>query len=221
MSQKFNDLVDAALAVEKELRALSGDKPSITGWVSACLKRGGLVYEDIESVKEKLGSDFLQTRMVDSGAYCRDLRKYLAASSVKEPPAADRIGKMFFAQRDGAIAELGGDPRRLFALVAITAERVYQEKPELFGGIDDIDARRARFAELEGKRAELHKRFPSTWAHNDLHIGRITSDGAALITFAKAPGEVPVHPPETAGERLVEYLLRQEVAKAGVDAEAA
>jgi hypothetical protein len=31
-----------------------------------------------------------------------------------------------------------------------------------------------------------------------------------LITFAKAPGEVPVHPPETAGERLVDYLLRQE-----------
>jgi hypothetical protein len=31
-----------------------------------------------------------------------------------------------------------------------------------------------------------------------------------LITFAKAPGEVPVHQPETAGQRLVEYLLRQE-----------
>lgn len=102
----------------------------------------------------------------------------------------------------------------LFALVAIAAEQVYQEKPELFGGIDDIDAHKARIAELEAKRAELHKRFPSTWAHGDLHIGRIRSDGAALITFAKAPGEVPVHPPETAGERLVEYLLRQKAAKA-------
>lgn len=44
----------------------------------------------------------------------------------------------------------------------------------------------------------------------DLHIGRITGDGAALITFAKAPGEVPAHPPETAGQRFVEYLLRKE-----------
>ena len=37
--------------------------------------------------------------------------------------------------------------------------------------------------------------------------------GEALVlvvaTLAKAPGEVPVHPPETAGQRLVEYLLRQ------------
>jgi hypothetical protein len=31
-----------------------------------------------------------------------------------------------------------------------------------------------------------------------------------LITFAKADGEVPVHPPESAGGRLVEYLLSKE-----------
>ena len=50
--------------------------------------------------------------------------------------------------------------------------------------------------------------FPSTWTHGDLHIGKITSDGAALISFRLAPNEIPLHPPETAGERLVEYLLR-------------
>jgi hypothetical protein len=68
-----------------------------------------------------------------------------------------------------------------------------------------------RIAELEAKRAELHKRFPSTWAHNDLHIGRITSDGAALMTFAKAAGEVPVHPrPRPRGRGLSSTLLGQE-----------
>ena len=66
--------------------------------------------------------------------------------------------------------------------------------------------------ELEAKRKELYARFPS--ANGDLHMGTITSDGAALITFAKAAGEVPVHPPDTAGQRLIEYLLRQEVANA-------
>ena len=209
MTRQFDAAVDVALEIERELRSLSGDKPSIRGWVSACLSRAGLVYEDVEAVKERLGSDFLHTRMVDSGAYCRDVRKYIANGSLKEPPEAARIGKLYFAQRDGAVAELGGDPKLLFVLIAIVAEQVYQEKPELFGGIDDIDAHRARLAELEAKRKELYARFPSSWAHNDLHIGRITSDGAALITFAKAAGEVPVHPPETAGERLVEYLLRQ------------
>ncbi|MGH8575523.1 MAG: hypothetical protein ACREXX_03190 [Gammaproteobacteria bacterium] len=30
-------------------------------------------------------------------------------------------------------------------------------------------------------------------------FGKITSDGAGLITFAKAPDDVPVDPPATAG----------------------
>jgi hypothetical protein len=106
--------------------------------------------------------------------------------------------------------ELGGHPEKLFLLWTIAADLAYQQNPDVFGTVEDLAAHKARIAELEAKRKELHKRFPSTWAHGDLHIGRITSDGAALITFAKAPGEVPVHPLETAGERLVEYLLRQE-----------
>jgi light-regulated signal transduction histidine kinase (bacteriophytochrome) len=106
--------------------------------------------------------------------------------------------------------ELGGHSEKLFLLWTIAAELAYQQNPEVFGTVEDLPAHKARIAELDAKRAELHKRFPGTWGHNDLHIGRITSDGAALITFAKAAGEVPVHPPETAGQRLVEYLLRQE-----------
>jgi hypothetical protein len=33
---------------------VGADKPSITGWVSACLNRGGLTYEDVEDVKARL-----------------------------------------------------------------------------------------------------------------------------------------------------------------------
>lgn len=116
MTRQFDAAVDVTLEIERELRALSADKPSIRGWVSACLWRGGLVYEDIEVAKERLGGDFLHTRMVDSGAYCRDLRKYIAGGSLKEPPTADKIGKMYFSQRDGAVAELGGEPKMLFIL---------------------------------------------------------------------------------------------------------
>ena len=103
-----------------------------------------------------------------------------------------------------------GHPEKLFLLWVVAAELAYQQNADVFGTVEDLGAHKARIAELEAKRKELYARFPSAWAHGDLHIGRITSDGAALITFAKAPGEVPVHPPETAGERLVEYLLRQE-----------
>jgi hypothetical protein len=187
MSKKFDELVTEALVVEKELRALSGDKPSIRGWVDACLKRGGLEYEDIEDVKSRLGGDYLRTRAVDSGAYVRDVRKYITNASLKEPPEANKITKLYWSQRDGAIAELGGEPRMLFALIAVAAESAYQEKPELFGGIDDIDARKVKVAQLAARREELHKKIPTGWDNSDVIIGRITSDFAALISWRRAP----------------------------------
>jgi hypothetical protein len=88
VSKKFDELVSEALAVEREIRSLSGDKPSIRAWISACLKRGGLEYVDIEDAKSRLGGDFLRTRAVDSGAYVRDVRKYILNGSLKEPPEA-------------------------------------------------------------------------------------------------------------------------------------
>lgn len=205
VSKKFDELVNEALAVERESRALSADKPSIRGWVSACLSRGGLEYEDIESVKERLDGDYLRTRAVDSGAYVRDVRKYISTASLKEPPAADRITKLYFSQRDGAVAELGGEPRMLFALFAIAAESVYQERPELFGGIDDIDGHKAKLTQFAARREELHKRIPTSWDNSDIIVGRITSDYAALISWKMAP-DCPVGNRDVA-ERLIEYLL--------------
>ena len=114
---------------------------------------------------------------------------------------------MGWNQKDEAILELGGRPEKLFLLWVIAAELACERNPEVFGGIEDLAAHKRRISELEARRKELYGQFPTTWTHGDLDIGRITSDGAALITF-EAPGQVPVHPPETAGERLIEYLLR-------------
>jgi hypothetical protein len=134
-----------------------------------------------------LGGDFLRTRAVDSGAYLRDVRKYITNASLKEPPEANKITKLYWSQRDGAIAELGGEPRMLFALIAVAAESAYQERPELFGGIDDIDAHKVKVAQLAARREELHKKIPTGWDNSDVIIGRITSDFAALISWRRAP----------------------------------
>jgi hypothetical protein len=98
----------------------------------------------------------------------------------------------------------------LFLLWVIAAELAYQQQPDVFGKVEDLAAHRARIAELEAKVQELYARFPSTWKHDDLWIGKITTDGAALICFARAPGEIPLHPFSSAGERLTDWILRQE-----------
>jgi hypothetical protein len=209
MSRQFDATVDVALEIERELRALTPGKPSLRCFIAECLNRADASYDEVEAVKERLAEKLFGLQS-GCGTYIRHLTREIAAGRLPEPPAKERIGKLYWNQKDQAVLELGGHPEKLFLLWVIAAELAYQQTPDVFGTVEDLAGHKAKIAELEAKRAELHKRFPSTWAHGDLHIGRITSDGAAFITFRLAPNEVPVHPPETAGERLVEYLLRQE-----------
>lgn len=54
---------------------------------------------------------------------------------------------------------------------------------------------------------DLFRRIGTEWRtdNNNVVIGKITDDGAALVTFAMAP-DVPIQPTSTAGERLIEAL---------------
>ena len=219
MGHLFHQLVTEALSVEKELRVLTPGRPSLRCFIAECLNRADASYEEVEAQKERLTEEHNSAHS-GSAAYVRHLTREIAGGRLREPPKKERIGKMYWNQKDQAVLELGGHSEKLFLLWVVAAELAYQQNPDVFGTVEDLAAHKVKLAELEAKRKELYARFPSTWTHGDLHIGRITSDGAALITFAKAPGEVPVHPPETAGERLVEFLLRKE-AEAGTEAKAA
>ena len=209
MGHKFHELVDEALSVEKELRALLPGKLSLRCFISECLSRAGATYPEVEEIKARLEqTDF--ERNSGTGAYIRHLTREIASGRLREPPEKERIGRMAWNQKDQAVLELGGQPEKLFLLLAISAELATQRNDDIFGTVEDFGGHKLRISELEARRKELYGQFPTTWTHGDLHIGRITSDGAALITFKLAPGEVPTHPPETAGERLVDYLLSQE-----------
>lgn len=57
-----------------------------------------------------------------------------------------------------------------------------------------------------------HSGVPHGWFWKRLGAATSRTTGSSGTSGSISP--VPVHPPETAGERVVEYLLRQEVAKA-------
>ena len=171
--------------------------------------RADATYEEVEALKERLAE---KHNSVHSGS--ARIRPTPNARNRKRPPpgaTGEGADRQDVLEPEGSGGPGAGWPSgEVVPALVIAAELAYQQNADVFGTVEDLGAHKAKLAELEAKRKELYARFPSTWAHGDLHIGRITSDGAALITFKLAPGEVPVHPPETAGERLVEYLLRKE-----------
>lgn len=210
MSRKFDELISETLAVERELRALSADKPSLRCFISECLTRSGESYEAVEQVKERLLEPVFEKRSGCS-AFIRDLTRQIANGRFPAPPEAKRIGSLYFNQKDEAVMELGGETRRLFSLWIIAAELAAQQNPEVFGTVEDIEKHKARLAELEAKRKDLHKRIPTAWDNSDIIVGKITSDFAALITWKMAP-DCPVGNRDIA-ENLIDYLLEQEKPK--------
>lgn len=210
MSKRFDELVTEALAVEKELRALSGDKPSLRCFISECLTRSGESYEAVEQAKERLLEPVFG-RKSGCSAFVRDLTRQIANGRFPAPPEAKRIGSLYFNQKDEAVMELGSRPERLFSLWVISAELAAQQSPGVFGTVEDLEKHKARLAELEAKRKDLHKRIPSAWDNSDIIVGRITSDFAALITWRMAP-DCPVGNRDVA-ERLIDWLLERDAAR--------
>ena len=171
MGFKFNELVTEALSVEKELLALLPGKLSLRCFIAECLARADASYEEVEAQKERLAEDH-NSAQSGSAAYVRHLTREIASGRLREPPEKERIGRMYWNQKDQAVLELGGHAEKLFLLWVIAAELAYQQNDDVFGTVEDLAAHKARIAELEAKRKELYGHFPSVWTHGDLHIGQ-------------------------------------------------
>ncbi|MGH8525827.1 MAG: hypothetical protein ACREXY_16960, partial [Gammaproteobacteria bacterium] len=188
MSKKFEEAVSAALAVEKELIALRSARLSPTAFVGECLSRGKLTTKDIDAAKEKFAAD--GELMPGCRAYVQEVADIIGAMRCHEPPTRDRIGRLGFRGKEEAIQELSTCLKTpigaLFALWVLAVERAGARHPESFGDIEDVPAHKAKVAALEARRAELFEKISTGWDNSDVVIGKITSDGGALITYRLA-----------------------------------
>jgi hypothetical protein len=204
MSKRFDSLVDEALHVESELRRLAPGRLSLRCFISLCLERAGEDYSAVEQVKERLAEPLFGLKS-GCATFIRDLSRQIASGRFPEPPAKGRVGGLYFNQKHEAIMELGGRPEGLFLLWVIAAEVAYGQEPGVFGGVEDLAGHKARLAELEGKRKDLHERIARGWDTSDIVLGPIATDFAALVSWKMAP-DVPVGK-DAIAERLIEYLL--------------
>ena len=169
------------------MRALLPGKPCLRCFIAECLSRAGATYPEVEEIKARLEeTNFGELRH-------RSIHPTLNERNRKRPPpgatgeGADRQDGL--EPKGQAVLELGGRPEKLFLLWVIAAELASQKNDDgvVFGSVEDLAAHKRRIAELEASGRSCTPAFPTTWTHGDLHIGRITSDGAALITFRQSP----------------------------------
>ena len=93
MTRQFDAAVDVALEIERELRALTPDRPSLRCFIAECWARGDATYEEVEAVKERLAEKLFGLHS-GCGTYIRHLTREIASGRLCEPPEKERIGKM-------------------------------------------------------------------------------------------------------------------------------
>lgn len=205
MSKKFDALVKEAIAAELEYDAHM-HKPRLTAqaFIGECLHRGNSDATKLAKLERAIAErrDFLpgivmyirriENDVIGQGRFSRAPKAYM---------------HMNFPGRDEAKGELQALNSNLYELWALAAQHEAVRHPEIFGTIENWDAWEAKAAELKTKHGALLERIGKDFTHDDLVIGEVRSDGAALITFKLAPGLVTLAPQRNAGERLVKHLI--------------
>jgi hypothetical protein len=87
--------VDVALEIERELRLLTPDRPSLRCFIAECLARADTTYEEVETVKARLAETLFGLKS-GCATFIRDLTRQIASGRFLEPPAKQRVGGLYF-----------------------------------------------------------------------------------------------------------------------------
>lgn len=207
MSLKFNQLVKEACAAEQALRLHTADRRlSAAAYLDEALRVADSTPEALADLEAKLTTATADLSGIR--VYLKAIERMISDGRVPQPPL--NMKRAAFPGRDCAARELLAFGANVFELWALAALRVAAKRPEAFGPVEDLAGYEAKEAALKAWREALFQRIGTEFSHDDLVIGEVRSDGAALITFELAAGMVPLAPRRDAGERLITHLVNNE-----------
>jgi hypothetical protein len=104
----------------------------------------------------------------------------------------------------GELARFDATTLTLFALaIQIGTERF----PGLFGSVQGSDQLDTDVAALRNRAAELEAKLSTSFTSADIDFGTYDKGQTSPATFKLTGGAVPIAPADSAGKRLVEYLM--------------
>jgi hypothetical protein len=120
------------------------------------------------------------------------------------PKEARRLG---FLTTDATNGELAARRNSSVELFCVAVQIAGEKHPECFGTNENSDHYARRFAELSEQQRDLFAKIGTTLTADDLYFRRPDEKKLADVSFKLSHGSVPVVPQDSAGERLVNFLI--------------
>ncbi len=84
-----------------------------------------------------------------------------------------------------------------------------EESPSVFGTCESSEKHTAEFKAAKDQQEALFARLNTEYSGDDLLIGEPNHQGKVTVSFRVSVGEVLIGPKDSAGERLVRFLIAQ------------
>jgi hypothetical protein len=139
-------------------------------------------------------------------AALRRMVRELRGLHFTRPPKEPRQFSAWLSN-DATTAELTLLGASNVALLGVAVSICKDKHPEIFGTRESSAGLEEELAALIKKQAELLSQIPTSLTANDVDIGDTDEQGRAVVSFKVSNGQVPIGPPNNAGERLVNFLL--------------
>jgi hypothetical protein len=204
----LDSIIKEALAVEHELRTLNtldAQKLAPMPYVRAAIAVARTTTERLAKLREELEGN---KPGMDAARWAyRMMITAIRTPNFPAPPS--ELRRLNFLLTADALAELAALGFSSFELFAVCAQVAAEKYPQDFGTCEDTQAHEKRVLELTLHRDELFARIANEYSADDIVIEDPDGEGRARVTFRISDGKVTVGPKQSAGERLVNWLLSQ------------
>lgn len=208
----FTALVKEACAFTRELNAASTARAArltAKAMLRECTTVAGSTPERVAKLRKLIEAN--ERGLEECQRRVRGMLTFLDSPNWTRAP--DDPASIVWLYSPASIGELAarsyGYAELFCAAVSIAADR----QPACFGTCEDSAAHTKRLEDLKAKQADLYQRISTGWVAADCLFTPLPNPPhAMLVSFALSGTAVSVAPPDSAGERLVGWMLANEKA---------
>jgi hypothetical protein len=207
-TSEFHQLIREALDVTQRLLKVSnGGRLSAESALSEAMTLAGTTKEAFTKLRAALEGQ--KPGLDHARAGLNALVRFVREGNWKTIPkdGGQLLARLRNKVRPEAAAELARFDANTLSLFAIAIWIGTERFPGLFGSVQGSDQLNTDVAALRNRANELQTKLSTSFRPEDIDYGTYDKGVVTPATFKLSGGVVPIAPEDSAGKRLVEYLM--------------